>query len=290
LIVKIGIGLPAMIPGIPGNRVAEWSRAAEGAGFASLSCTDRVDYETFDPFAALAAAATVTERITLRTAILLGPLRSAALMAKSALTIDRLSEGRFELGLGVGSRPGDYAAVGVDIHRRGEILDSQVKQLVSIWREGDDRTTGGLIGPCPFTKEGPRLMFGGSSRATWRRVAEHGADWMCGHGGPDHFRKCSEELELAWMEAGRPGRPRRLMAVYFALGDKSAEAVRTFIESYFGFAPFKEILLAATPKSRSDVEAVVEKFTVAGCDELVLFPCAGGLEQVELLAETVSKR
>jgi alkanesulfonate monooxygenase SsuD/methylene tetrahydromethanopterin reductase-like flavin-dependent oxidoreductase (luciferase family) len=173
--------------------------------------------------------------------------------------------------------------------RWGEILDSQVKQLVSCWREGDDRTVG-VVGPCPFTKTGPRLMFGGSSQATWRRLAEHGAGWMCGHGGPAHFRKCSEELERAWMEAGRPGRPRRLMAVYFALGDKGAEAVRTFIESYFGFAPFKEILLAATPKSRSDVAVVVEKFTAAGCDELVLFPCAGGLEQVELLAEAVSGR
>jgi alkanesulfonate monooxygenase SsuD/methylene tetrahydromethanopterin reductase-like flavin-dependent oxidoreductase (luciferase family) len=285
--MKIGIGAPTMLPGTPGGRLAEWARAAEAAGFASLNVTDRMAYENYDPFAALAVAAAVTRRIPLRTSIVLGPLRSPGLLAKSALTLDRLSDGRFELGLGVGSRPDDYTAADVDIHRRGELLDTQVKKLLSSWQDAAARTPG-AIGPEPVTPGGPRLMFGGSSAATWRRVAEFGASWMCGHGGPDIFRTSTAELDEVWTRAGRPGRPTRRMAVYFAVGAVGPAAVITFIESYFGFAPFKDVLLAATPKSARDVRAVVERYADAGCDELVLFPCSGDLEQVDLLAEAVS--
>src|SRR5215475_2684187 len=83
-LVQIGIGVPSMIPGTPGTRLAEWSRAAEDAGFASLSVTDRLAYESYDPFAAAAVAAAVTSRIQLRTAVVLGPLRPAPWLVKSA--------------------------------------------------------------------------------------------------------------------------------------------------------------------------------------------------------------
>jgi alkanesulfonate monooxygenase SsuD/methylene tetrahydromethanopterin reductase-like flavin-dependent oxidoreductase (luciferase family) len=284
--VQIGIGVPTMIPGTPGTRLAQWSTAAEEAGFASLNVTDRMTYENYEPFTALGVAATVTSSIQLRTAIVLGPLRHPTHLAKAALTVDRISEGRFELGLGVGSRPDDYASVDVDIHRRGQLLDEQVAELVRIWGEGPDRTRG-AIGPEPYTAAGPRLMFGGSSAATWRRVTQYGAGWMCGHGGPDIFRSSTSELDQVWSESGRSGRPRRLMAFYFALGDQARERVEWFIESYFGFAPFKANLLAATPSSPEQIREVTDRFAAAGCDELVFFPCKGDLDQVELLAEAV---
>src|SRR5262249_7803226 len=144
--MKVGIGLPTMLPGTPGSRLAEWARAAEAAGFASLNVTDRMAYENYDPFAALAVAAAMTHSIPLRRSAVLGPWRPPGLLAKSALTLDRLSDGRFELGLGVGSRPDDYAAAGVDIHRRGELLNTQLKQLTSYWQDAAARTAG-AIGP-----------------------------------------------------------------------------------------------------------------------------------------------
>lgn len=282
--MRIGIGLPVMVPGIPGSRLAEWSREAEAAGFASLSCTDRVVYHTYDAFAALAVAASVTSRVALRTAVLLAPLRSAVLMAKSALALDRLSEGRFELGLGVGARPDDYQVAGVDFHRRGVILDSQVTEILSTW-QGASAAHGSVIGPAPASSSGPRLMFGGFTQATWRRVADHGASWMCGHGGPEEFAALAAQLDETWTASGRAGRPEHLMAVYFALGNGARGSVSGFIDSYFGYAPFKKELMAATPKTPMEVSSLVERFTAAGCDELVLFPCAGGIEQVKLLAE-----
>lgn len=284
--MRIGIGLPTMIPGVPGWRLAEWSRHAEAAGFASLSCTDRFAYCTYDAFAALAAAAEVTSRVVLRTAVLLAPLRPAGLIAKSALSLDQLSEGRFELGLGVGARPDDYTVAGVDFHRRGAILDGQLAEIVKAWGAGaqEPRAT---IGPNPTRPSGLPLMFGGFSAATWRRVTDHSASWMCGHGGPDQFKALAAQLDQVWASSGRPGRPERLMATYFALGADAADSVGGFIDSYFGYAPFKQELTANTPTTQGEVRSLVERFAAAGCDELVLFPCAGGLEQVELLAESV---
>jgi alkanesulfonate monooxygenase SsuD/methylene tetrahydromethanopterin reductase-like flavin-dependent oxidoreductase (luciferase family) len=284
--VQIGIGLPTMVPGAPGSRVADWSREAEAAGFASLSCTDRVAYRTHDAFAALATAAAVTSQVRLRTAILLAPLRSAPVVAKSALTLDQLSLGRFELGLGVGNRPDDYEVAGVDFHRRGTIMDQQVREITELWRAGAEDPAR-MVGPESTSPSGPPLMFGGSSQATWRRVTDYSASWMCGHGGPDQFTTLSAQLDEAWAASGHPGRPRRLMAKYFALGPDAADTVGRFIDSYFGYAPFKKELLAGTPKTPEEVRATVERFVAAGCDELVMFPCAGGLEQVELLAEAV---
>jgi alkanesulfonate monooxygenase SsuD/methylene tetrahydromethanopterin reductase-like flavin-dependent oxidoreductase (luciferase family) len=281
-----------MVPGAAGSRVAEWSQAAEAAGFASLSCTDRVVYPTYDVFAALAVAASVTSRVALRTAVLLAPLRSAALMAKASLTLDQLSRGRFELGLGVGARPDDYEVAGVDFHRRGAILDAQVAEILSIWQaagvEPGTKDHGTTIGPKPTSPSGVRLMFGGFSQATWRRVADHSASWMCGHGGPEEFKTLAAQLDQVWAASGSAGRPERLMAYYFALGKDAGNSVGSFIDSYFGYAPFKKELVANTPKSPGEVSSLVERFTAAGCDELVLFPCAGGLEQVELLAEVVA--
>ena len=81
--MDIGIGLPSTIPGIPGRLILDWASAAEQAGFSSLGTLDRVVYGNLETVPVLAAAAAVTERIGLTTAILIGPYRgNGALLAK----------------------------------------------------------------------------------------------------------------------------------------------------------------------------------------------------------------
>src|SRR6185312_12451690 len=114
-----------------------------------LGTIDRIVYGNHESLIALTAAAAVTERIGLTTAILIAPLRaSTALLAKQAATIDVLSEGRLTLGLAVGGREDDYTASGVDFHHRGKLFDRQLEELQQIWA-GESRGTAGPIGPTP---------------------------------------------------------------------------------------------------------------------------------------------
>src|SRR5947209_8660844 len=75
--MKIAIGLPSTLPGVGGGLLRDWARAAEDAGFSSLGTLDRIVYRNLEPLLALTAAASVTQRIGLLTAILIAPTRGA---------------------------------------------------------------------------------------------------------------------------------------------------------------------------------------------------------------------
>src|SRR2546421_8697539 len=109
-----------------GATLVEWAKRADAGPFSTVAVLDRLLYDSIDPFAALAAAAAVTERVRLATMIAIGPLRSPAMLAKQALSVDALADGRFTLGLGLGARRDDYAAVGVDHRTRGARFSEQL--------------------------------------------------------------------------------------------------------------------------------------------------------------------
>src|ERR687885_211311 len=123
--MDIGIGLPNAVRGVDRRGIVDWARRAEEAGFSSLGTIDRIAYPNYESLISLAAAAAVTERIRLVTSILLAPLRSAALLAKQAASVDNISGGRLDLGLAVGGRADDYAETGTTFDQRGAIFDRQ---------------------------------------------------------------------------------------------------------------------------------------------------------------------
>lgn len=282
--MDIALGLPSTVPGIPGRRIVEWAAAAEKAGFSSLSTIDRVVYGNHETIPTLAAAAAVTTRIRLMSTILIAPFRgNGTLLAKQLATVDSISGGRLTVGIAVGGREDDYQATASPFNTRGRAFDKQLVEMREIWA-GRSRGFAGAVGPPPVQTGGPPLLLGGGSEAVFRRMVEFGAGWVMGGGGPDRFKAGADQARQAWHRGGRPGEPRLVALAYTSLGAQAEEHARSYLGDYYSFGGFADAIVAGALITAEAVRGTISAFDALGCDELVLFPCSGDLEQVELIA------
>lgn len=278
--MNIGVGLPTSTSGISGELLLEWAKRADAGPFSSLGVVDRVAYQNYEPFTALAAAAAVTRRVRLATMVVIAPLRNTVLLAKQAASLDALSDGRLTLGLAVGARGEDYEASGIDSRGRGRRFGEQLEAIRDIWADG-------RIGPTPQAP-GPHLLVGGSSGEALARMARYADGYMHGGGPARAFAAAVAKAVSAWTDLGRPGRPRLWGMGYFALGDGTADAGAKYLRHYYAFTgPFAEKIAAGNLTSPGAIADFIRGYEDAGCDELVLFPTVSGIEQVDQLAEAI---
>ncbi|HEY2056349.1 MAG TPA: LLM class flavin-dependent oxidoreductase [Solirubrobacterales bacterium] len=277
--MDIAIGLPNAVPGTTGEQLTEWARRAEKRGFSSLGTIDRVTYPSYEPLIALSAAAAVTERIGLVTAVLLAPLRlNGGLLAKQTLSLNALSGGRLTLGVGIGGRDDDFAAIGVDMGSRGNDVDKILSRLTEAW--ADD-----AIGP---VTPPPRLVVGGAVQASYERAAKYGsAGWIAGGLPPDQFAESLGKAKEAWAAAGREGEPVGMALAYYALGDDPEGDANRYLTHYYGFLGEETAgyIAGSAAKDAETVQAYLAAFEGAGCDELILFPSSNDPDQVDYLAD-----
>ncbi|MBF6619049.1 MAG: LLM class flavin-dependent oxidoreductase [Patulibacter sp.] len=289
--MEIGIGLPNTVLGADGPAMIEWARRAEAAGFSALGTVGRLAYDSFDDLITLTAAAAVTERIRLTTGILVGPLfLNNALLAKQAATLDRISGGRFVLGIGLGGRPDDFIASGIPTEKRGKRLNDQLTEIKAIWA-GQAEGMAGEIGPTPARPGGPEIIIGGYSDVAYRRAARFGDGWMMGAGGtPEAFEEPAAAVDEAWRAAGRTDRPRKVKPHYFALGPDATEVARAELGRYYANNGQEVVdrLVGSTAIGADSIRETVDAFRERGCDELILNPCSPEIEQLDLLAEVLA--
>lgn len=174
--------------------IGELAVASERAGFEGFALTEHPapnakwlaagGHQTLDPFVALGGAATVTSKIQLLTYLAVLPYRNPLLLAKAATTVDRLSNGRFILGVGTGYLKAEYAALGVDFEERLALFDEALEVLPLHWSgkpfdyTGRHFTAKGIQAmPKPIRNPIP-IWIGGNSKASRRRVAERAQGWM----------------------------------------------------------------------------------------------------------------
>jgi alkanesulfonate monooxygenase SsuD/methylene tetrahydromethanopterin reductase-like flavin-dependent oxidoreductase (luciferase family) len=277
--MRVGVGLPTTTPGADGRLLLEWARRADAGPFSSLGVLDRLVYDSFDPFAALAAAAGVTERVRLATMIAIGPLRPAAMLIKNAASVQALSGGRLTLGLAIGARHDDYEAAGVPHKGRGARLSDQLGELRD-W--GDAPAVPGAIRERP-----PELLVGGNSPAAFTRMARYGDGYAHGGGPPRAFASAATKARAAWSDLGRPGEPALWGQAYFALGDDAAG--EAYLLDYYAFTgPFAAKVAAGNLTSPRAIRDFVRAYEEAGCDELVLLPTVADLGQLDRLADVLA--
>ncbi|HEY6287377.1 MAG TPA: LLM class flavin-dependent oxidoreductase, partial [Ktedonobacteraceae bacterium] len=231
--MKIGIGLPATMPGTEGKRILDWAKKADSGPFSSLNILDRLVYPNYEALITLAAAAGVTQRIRLMTTVLLAPLRNPVLFAKQAASLDTLSGGRLTLGLGIGAREDDYLAASVAFKRRGKLFDEELETLQKIWSGKPLSDTIGPIGPTPTQSGGPEILIGGYSPAAIQRVGHWGNGFIAGGRDPKGTQQFFQLAEESWKAAGRPGKPRLVGCFYYALGKDAKERAGAYLRNYY---------------------------------------------------------
>jgi probable F420-dependent oxidoreductase len=174
--------------------IPEVAAAAEAAGWHGIALTEHPapssrwletgGHQSLDPFVALAAAAGATKDLALVTNLSVIPYRNPLLLAKSAATLNRMSEGRFYLGAGAGYLKSEYFALGVDFTERNALFEEALQVMRLHW-SGEPFTFEGRhfsardIRALPAPRNhGVPIWMGGNSDAALRRAAKYAAGWM----------------------------------------------------------------------------------------------------------------
>jgi len=194
--MHIGFGAPIAGAWATPGYLADISGQAEDAGYASLwtfqrllvpegSGMDPVYRSVLDPMVALGYVAARTSRIRLGVAILNLPFVSPAYLAKQATTVDVLSGGRLDLGLGIGWMPEEFTATGATTARRGARTEEFLAVLRTLWADEVSSFSGefytvpaGRQDPRPVQQPGPPVLLGGMSRPAMERAGRIAEGWI----------------------------------------------------------------------------------------------------------------
>ena len=194
--MKIGFGAPIAGAWATPGYLAAFSEQAEEAGYASLwtfsrplvpegSGMEPVYRSVLDPMVALGFAAARTSRIRLGIATISLPFVSPAYLAKQATTVDVLSGGRLDLGLGIGWMPEEFAIMGASMARRGARAEEYLAVLRTLWADEVSSYQGefyqvphGRQDPRPVQRPGPPVLLGGMSRPAMERAGRIADGWI----------------------------------------------------------------------------------------------------------------
>jgi probable F420-dependent oxidoreductase len=194
--VKIGFGLPVSGSWATPDTIAHVARRAEELGYHSLWTFQRllspVDGSwgemyraVHDPLVALGYAAAITERVRLGVAVVNLPFVTPVLLAKQATTVDILSGGRLDLGLGLGWSEEEYAASAVSKRHQGRRADEFITVLRTLWTD-EVVQHGGEFYTVPSTRQDPKpvqrphppILLGGTAEAALRRAGRLTDGWV----------------------------------------------------------------------------------------------------------------
>lgn len=231
--------------------IVRLARAAEGAGWDGLSIWDvlgtGIQAPAADPFVALAGVAAATERLRLILSVAALPRRRPQLVAQASATLDRLSGGRFVLGIGAGGDPEDFSRFGEDAGLAGRVakMDEGLSLVDAYLRgetvehHGDHFEVSGAAA-CPPSIQSPRppIWLGGMRPGALRRAAAWDGwiaiavsdDGSSMNLDPDAFAQMVERVRIERADIGRMERPFDV-AVFAFSAPGGSDLVRAYAEA-----------------------------------------------------------
>ncbi|HEX2031152.1 MAG TPA: LLM class flavin-dependent oxidoreductase [Actinomycetota bacterium] len=258
--MKLGLALPHYDFSLPDGAPVSWeglasaARRAEALGFDSVWVSDHFflglgryggsdePQGSAEPLAALAGLAVATERVRLGTLVLGAGFRHPAVVAKAAVTIDLLSDGRLDLGLGAGWYEDEYRAFGYrfpGVGERFEILEENLMALGLLFGKDEPvsfdgrhvRLRDAYCRPRPVQEPRPPLWVGGKGGPRLARlVARHGDGWNTVWAWtPEAYAERARVLDEACEREGRdPASVRRSVGLYAMVGEDDDDLVARY--------------------------------------------------------------
>jgi alkanesulfonate monooxygenase SsuD/methylene tetrahydromethanopterin reductase-like flavin-dependent oxidoreductase (luciferase family) len=293
--MDIGMSLPTMARGYSRAVQEQWCRGIDDGPFSSVSCGERITFHNPEFMVTLAAASALTARVRVFANLAVVPLHPVPLLAKQLATLDVLSGGRLDLGVGVGGREHDYRAAGVPFQRRHRRLDDAVTELRRIWAGAPPFDGADPVGPAPVQPAGPRLLAGAMGPKALQRATAW-ADGVTGFSlaaDPAEMARANRAALRAWETAGR-ARPRLVSGCFYALGgDDPRATLKAFTYAYLAIfgEPFARAMTEAVEVAGPDrLHRALEDAEAAGCDEFILVPATVDRSCLDEAAAVITAR
>ena len=269
--MKFGLAFGSSL-GIEGDGALELCRRAEAAGFESVWGGEHVIMPTTiesaypytadgripaqpetpipDPLIWLAYVAAAAPTLRLGTCILIVPQRNPLILAKEVATLDRLSGGRVELGIGVGWMREEFDVLGVPWERRGARTDEYVAAMRALWAGPEVEFHGEFVDFPPVTCS-PRpiqtsipVLVGGDTPAAIRRAVRMADGYFPGEGNAERLRQLIGELRIAADKHGRDPASIEVNAIFAVQMTDPVAGAEQFAEIGVGRAMIPSLFFA----------------------------------------------
>ncbi|HEX7135182.1 MAG TPA: LLM class flavin-dependent oxidoreductase [Iamia sp.] len=268
--MRIGIQSAQLGPLADPAAIRSVAVAAEQLGYASLWVVDRLP--TLDPVAVLGSLAAVTTRIRIGSGVLVAPWYRPALLARTLTSLDVLSEGRLDVGLGVGRSDDERRVLGVPDHALGRRLEEALDVLDAQWLDGAQPDLR------PVQRPRPPVLLAAHAPSGLDRVARRADGWMPAGLPVDGLARMWADLQDRTARHGRdPETLRLVVRADIELADRPLGADRP---SYHGTIEQVVDDVAATRRAGAH-EVVLGLSEPVGVDQ-VLDACARIAEGVGL--------
>jgi probable F420-dependent oxidoreductase len=252
----------------------------------------------FGPVEAMTYAAACTQRLRLGCAVFISTLYSPVHLAKSLSTLDQLSRGRIEIGVGTGGPGRQFAAFGADPQRYVARFTEGLALMKALWTDSRVTFDGEFwqladapMEPKPFQKPFPPVWVGGSAPTALRRAVRLGNGFF--GAGSTPTAKFADQVQIvreALSESGRPVRDFPIAKrVYVAVDEDAGRARKRMnaeLERLYGFRS-EGIEAAAVAGTPADCARELQKVAEAGAELLLFTPMFEPAAQAERLAASV---
>jgi probable F420-dependent oxidoreductase len=300
--VRFAIGIPQFYADgefDPAAFRAYFARA-EALGYHSAWTQEQVlvDGPLLGAIDTMAYAAACTQRLRLGCAVLVSTLHSPVHLAKSLSTLDQLSQGRLEVGVGTGGKGRPFAAFGLEAHRYVARFSEGVALMKALWTEPRVTFDGefwqlkeAAMEPKPVQKPYPPLWLGGSSPTALRRAVRIGTGFFgAGFTPTARFAGQVQVVREALAEAGRPAGEfpiaKRVYIGVDADADRARQRMNDALARLYGgrVAGIEAAAIAGTP---ADCVREVRQVAAAGAEMILFTALYEPAEHAEIIAAEI---